>query len=119
MPQLDPSNAEATSRERRGDRRQRTLLHGKLVFPAAGVSQDCTIRNMSGDGARLQTSAPPMLSAGGVVVVTKTGAAHEIDLVWRRGGELGVKFTASHDLNAGAPSRLAHARRLWTEHRAR
>ena len=105
--------------ERRRDRRQRTFLHGKLVFPLEGVSQDCTVRNLSGSGAHLETATATLFTAGSFVLITKTGAAHEFGLVWRRGARSGIRFTATHDLNDDVPPGLRGLRRLWVEHRAR
>jgi len=105
--------------ERRHQRRQRTYLHGKLVVLADGVSADCTIRNLSQTGARLDLIEPEFFENGSVVVVTKTGAAHEVGLVWRRGLEAGVRFESTHDLSGGRPTHWDLVHRLWIECRPR
>jgi hypothetical protein len=105
--------------ERRHRRRQRTYLHATLVVLADGVSGDCTIRNLSEAGARLDLIEPAFFANGSVVVVTKTGAAHEVDLVWRRGHEAGVRFDSTHDLNRGGPTHWGLVHRLWIESRPR
>jgi len=54
-----------------------------------------------------------------MLLVTKSGAVHETTTVWATATAFGLKFHKSFDLNAGPPSRLGEAYRLWLEHRLR
>jgi hypothetical protein len=104
--------------ERRHRRRQRTYLHGTLIVLSEGVSGDCTIRNLSEAGARLDLIEPALFANGSVVVVTKTGAAHEVGLIWRRGLEAGVRFDSTYDLTSGGPPHWGLVHRLWIAFRS-
>ena len=81
------------SPERRSDVRNRTLYGARIAFNAGRSTINCTVRNMSQSGARLQ-------------VTSVVGVPNTFDLLigdrdprpcrvtWRTLKELGVEFTA-------------------------
>ncbi len=104
---------------RRSNQRFRSYLHGKLIFEGPAFSADCTIRNLSQIGARVDVPVGAVYPAHALLLVTKTGAVHESTTIWASATAVGLCFDRSFDLNAGAPSRLGEAYRLWMEHRLR
>jgi len=54
-----------------------------------------------------------------VVVVWSSGLAFEVDIRWREGRELGVRFLSSRDLRRPAPPYLAAAQAAWRKRRPR
>lgn len=100
---------------RRIEPRQRTFLGGKLVFGAQDLTADCTIRNLSGHGAKIQCSLTPNLPPDLWVVVIKQALAHRATIAWRRGEEFGARFHEAHDLTTTTDPRLDVVRRVWRQ----
>ena len=101
----------------RSARRQRVLLGGKLVFHQGERSLDCLIRDLSPTGARVRLRADAMVGGYNDVwlINIQGAAAYRIKVVWRKGAELGVEFTETHDLSGPTPPAIAHLRRLWLD----
>ena len=59
--------------ERRRPGRQRALLAGKLANEDATSTFDCVIRNISADGAMIETTTPQMVPAQLHLVQIKEG----------------------------------------------
>jgi hypothetical protein len=114
-PDAPTLGAAAADEARRRDQRVRTLLSGKLVFGVHGLTADCTIRNLSASGAKLQTSLAATLPREVWLIVVKQGRAYRSTIAWRRGEELGVHFEAEHDLARDNDPDLAIVRRVWRE----
>lgn len=104
-----------TPLEQRRARRPRVLLTGKVVHGAAWLTVDCTIRDLTEDGARLRLSGPAALSAPLVLIEVGSGRAHECEVTWRRLPEVGVKFLRSDDLRASSRPELGRIRRIWLD----
>ncbi len=81
--------------ENRTAQRRTTLKGGKIVFNAGRSTIDCTVRNLSRDGAKL-------------VVASVVGVPDSFDLllpnthrqpckvIWRKAKEIGVEFIVAH-----------------------
>jgi hypothetical protein len=106
-------NMQATDRRYHG--RQRTFLHGKLLFYTNSFTSDCVMKNLSNAGAKIFAKGQSFLPDNPIVLITRSGMAHDARTVWRASDEFGVEFQSSHDLNERAPTRLTHAYRLWIE----
>jgi hypothetical protein len=94
-------------------RREKVFLGGKIVTDHATF--DCTIRDRSGDGARIRVLFQEHLPAEFHLIDVKAGVAQEAELIWSDGPLHGVRFRRTWDLKT--PSDPAHARlrRLWLE----
>lgn len=77
---------------KRGDPRQRVLKSGKIVFAGGSFSVDCTIRNLSTTGARLQVPTTVAIPDRFVLVDAHAGTRREATVVWRKADQLGVRF---------------------------
>ena len=90
------------------------LFHG----PKLSLWADCTIRNLSVSGARIELPevyvAPPRF----VVLSFAAGIAYEAVLKWRRGNMAGMSFEAVHTLETTVEPRLSPVREQWLALRA-
>ncbi|MDP8916277.1 MAG: hypothetical protein M3M95_03555 [Pseudomonadota bacterium] len=111
-----PGNGAETP-ERRTLRRNRVLLAASLVHGPHKFTSECTIRNLTEQGAAVRFDShvplPPTLS----LVETRTGRAHDARIVWRRGGFIGLELSNSRELRAAAQSEPL--RRLWAVNQLR
>jgi hypothetical protein len=72
--------------------RQRVLKSGKIVFAGGSFSIDCTIRNVSDTGARLQVPTTVAIPDKFTLVDGQSGKRREVKVVWRKGDLIGVHF---------------------------
>jgi hypothetical protein len=79
--------------DKRGTPRQRTLKSGKIVFGGGSFSVDCTIRNLSSTGARLQVPTSVAIPDTFTLVDAQSGGkGRPVTVVWRKGDLIGVRF---------------------------
>jgi hypothetical protein len=78
-----------TDTERRRSRRHRTLKAGKIILSRTSVI-DCTIRNLSPEGAAIAVDNAVTLPAE--FDLEFDGETRHCKVAWRRLGRLGVKF---------------------------
>jgi PilZ domain len=116
MSHCEPVNDNAPSRphERRANERHRVLLTGKIVLPHNSFSADCTIRDLSANGARVAVSAEAMFPDPFLIVV-KDAVVHRSTTAWRSGGQAGLRFEETVSLIQAPPPHLQRARQIWAE----
>ena len=100
---------------RRREPRPRTFLGGKLIFGAHDLTADCTVRNLTTRGAKVQTTVASTLSREMWLVVVKTGMAYRASLAWRRDDEVGLKFISEHKLAVDQDPNLKIVRHVWRQ----
>jgi hypothetical protein len=79
--------------DRRGGNREKRLLAAKLVYAHGDMITDCSVRNISPTGARVEVSQEITLPEFFTVVRLKDRLINEARMVWRRGGEMGIAWT--------------------------
>jgi hypothetical protein len=93
--------------------RRRVLKEGKIVFADAMRVIDCTIRDMSKDGARLLIANTIGIPDTFSLYEKSTGLLYPTSIVWRQSNALGVKFegpaTSIHDAANKRYARLRFA----------
>ncbi len=99
----------------RREPRPRTLLSGKVVFGLHDLTGDCTIRNLSSGGAKIQVSLATALPREFWLIVIKQGVVYRASIAWRRGETLGLRFQAAHDLATNHDPELANVRHVWRQ----
>ena len=121
MPATRPTSIPFTADEQRRARRPRVLLSGRLVYGPDRLTQDCTIRDLTPEGARLKLTGSAVLSGPVTLIEVGAGMSHLCEVTWRRLPEIGVRFQSSEDLTTGAEpeSEVARLRRMWLDARAR
>jgi hypothetical protein len=86
---MDPS----TSSERRLFQRRQTLKPGRIVFNRAFSTINCTMRNHSDGGARLEVAS--VLGIPDEFELRFDGAvARASRIVWRKSDSVGIEFTS-------------------------
>ncbi len=102
--------------EKRALPRNRVLLAATLVYGEQTFTAACTIRNLTPRGASVRLESALPLPPTVTLIETRTGRAHECNVVWRRGGFLGLAFTRTRDLSR---RRRDPIRRLWAVNQLR
>lgn len=97
----------------RGIPRQRVLLGGIVIFGAALMTRDCTLRDLTDFGARIKLRAAHDIAAPITLLVATTGAAYDCDIIWREGEEIGLSFIRRLNLAEPTLEIEKTARRLW------
>lgn len=101
--------------ERRGAGRQRALLAGKLANEDATSTFDCVIRNITADGAMIETSTPQMVPSHLHLVQIKEGIVWDAEVIWRRGNRIGLSLGDRHDLRETTQKQLRALRAIWSQ----
>ena len=116
MSHSDPANDNLPNPpgDRRATARRRVLLTGKLVFPHHALTADCTIRDISANGARIAVSAEAAFPDPYLIVV-RDAVVHKSKTAWHEGGLAGLTFGQTVDLTEDPPPHLQRAREIWAE----
>ena len=77
--------------EKRTAYRQRVLKHGTLTFGGGG-GIDCTVRNISSSGARLDVASPVGLPESLTLVIEADHFMRRCRAVWTSERQIGVAF---------------------------
>ena len=76
--------------EKRAAPRQRVLKRGMIACD--GSSVDCTVRNLSATGARVDVESPLALPASFLLVIEADQFLRRARKVWCRESQLGIAF---------------------------
>jgi PilZ domain len=99
--------------ERRPKARRRVLLGGYIVHSEGTHSFKTTIRNISDTGARVTVPRGELLPPTLYLIDVRAQAGHEATLMWVKGGEAGLAFKTSFDMNALNNPGLAFLKHFW------
>jgi hypothetical protein len=87
--------------EKRKSPRRRVLKEGKIIFADGLRVIDCTIRDMSQEGARLLIASTLGVPDTFHLFEKSTGLVYPATIAWRQASSVGVKFdgepTSIHD----------------------
>ncbi len=86
--------------------RNRSLLHGKVVYNDGLASMDCVVRNQSPGGMRLAISQVVVLPDEFDLHIPKKHEIHRVRMMWRRADEVGVAFVHART-NTSAEANVA------------
>ena len=78
--------------ERRKLTRTRTLKSGKIIVHAHTSVVDCTVRNLTAQGALLVLPSLVGIPANFELVLEADHARHDCRVIWRGENRLGVEF---------------------------
>jgi hypothetical protein len=76
--------------ERRKFQRGRTYLGGRIAYDKPCTTDDCLVRNLSEDGAKLVFSGATMIPNEFELTLRESGEMRRVRIVWRRDVEAGV-----------------------------
>ena len=88
--------------ERRIAQRARTFWKGTILFPGGLRSVECTVRNFSATGARLDCGAVPDIPDHFDLKIPQKGGTFPCKVAWRRPPEVGVEFLAAETTTEGS-----------------
>ena len=111
MDDNDSSNLPPVA-ERRHTARKKVLLGGVATYDRGFHTVDCQIRDLNEKGARVAISGTLDLPENLYLIITKKHLAHEARVVWRSRHEIGLSFTASHDLRKATNPDLAYLHQI-------
>lgn len=77
--------------ERRKILRHRVLKAGKIAFNRGAVI-DCTVRNLSKSGARLDVASQFGVPDQFVLLIEREGLRYSCHVEWRKENQIGVSF---------------------------
>ncbi len=77
--------------ERRRAQRHRVLKQGMLAFSGGGGA-DCTVRNISETGARIEIASPVGLPASFTLVIAADHFLRPCHAIWSADRRIGVAF---------------------------
>ena len=97
--------------------RGRALLGGRLLHgPELRLSLDVRLRDVSEQGARAILPAGHPCPPAGVLMIASKAVAHRFKVAWVEGGQVGLAFETSWDLeSADLPAEAKGLRRLWVD----
>ncbi len=108
------STQAARPAERRRNQRQRALLTGKLATDQANITIDCVIKNLSAEGALVETPSPHLIPNELHLLQVREGIAWDARVIWRRGNKVGLELLERHDLRETTTRQLKALRHVWT-----
>lgn len=89
----DMNNHNKSLADRRLVLRHQVRREGRLLFVEPPCFAECTIQNISEDGALLHLIALGPIPRLVLLWERKTGAIHECQVRWRKGRTVGLRFT--------------------------
>lgn len=78
--------------ELRQSSRVKSFLRGEIVYANGASRTECTIRDISEVGARIQIPDSVTVPETFELVIPQKGQHERSRIVWRRGSEIGVNF---------------------------
>ena len=85
------------SEQRNDNERRRAFVPGKVVVEQPAFSSYCTVRDLSKGGAKLAFGAIPKLPEVFELQIPSQGKAHQAEIRWQRGLQIGVQFLSSRN----------------------
>lgn len=110
--------AEADSSEfvdRRTATRRKTRFKATIVYGDALTTLGCLVVDLSDSGARIRTEVADRLPAHFYLIWHAERSVIEVEVIWRSGGELGVRFNSKCSLEGKLTAELAAVYRAWGE----
>jgi hypothetical protein len=86
------------TQERREPRRQRVLLSGRLGYLGSNFRCDCTVRNLTDEGAKIVPTTPFLPRPDPFLLVMSRTALYRSTIVWSSGDTFGLRFSDKWDL---------------------
>jgi hypothetical protein len=109
---VNPANS--PSADRRRTQRRRSLLTAKLATRDASLTIDCVIRNLSPEGALVETTSPHLIPHELHLMQVREGIVWDAGIIWRNGNRIGLVLGERHDLRETTALQLRALRNIWT-----
>ena len=99
--------------ERRSSRRKKSFLRGKIIYDRGAHSCECTIRDVSDGGARVELPVGQIIPKKIFLVEMRGGIAYECEVRWRAPSSIGVLFLRSFPLGGPLPDEYRYLKQIW------
>lgn len=109
---VNPANPPVADRRR--TQRQRSLLTAKLANRDASITLDCVIRNISTEGALVETTSPHLIPHELHLMQVREGIVWDAEVIWRNGNRIGLVLGDRHDLRETTAQQLRALRNIWS-----
>jgi hypothetical protein len=97
----------------RRTRRKRVLMNGVIADISGKRLFDCTLVDISEDGARIRLPAKCQLPASYYLINVPARLAYQAVTVWRNSAQVGIRFANIIPVSGGNDPALVFLRRLW------
>lgn len=87
-----PAADQLRASDRRGESRQRVFKRGIIHVPGTNATFDCTVRNLSANGAGLRIDTPFAVPAPFDLEIVGSGERRTVLVRWQAGVDLGVAY---------------------------
>ena len=111
MTQIGASETQRHANRRTSQRRS-ALLRGKLVYENGACTLDCTIRDLSEAGARIEVAAGQTVPKHAYLIVVRDGIAYEVEAKWRKLKQIGLFFVHSVSLDELGSEKFPYLKKL-------
>lgn len=99
--------------ERRPKRRKRVLLGGMIASSDGARRFDCTIRDLTEDGARIEVHSSCLLEGQFYFLNIRDRTAHLVRVAWRSHKEIGLIFIERIALAGALSPHHLFLKELW------
>ena len=106
-----------TVNERRASRK-RTLLGGKVIYAEGNSVHDCTIRDISENGARIALARGECIPTRVFLMDRRTANVYEARVTWIKVPDFGLSFVNTYSLESELPPELQFLNRVWMTFRS-
>jgi hypothetical protein len=103
--------------ERRAPRK-RTLLGGKVIYGEDNRVRDCTIKDLSENGARIALARGEVIPTRVLLMDRRTASVYEARVTWIKAPEFGLSFVNAYSLERELPPELRHLKTVWSSFRS-
>ena len=93
--------------------RRRVLLSGLVTWSDGARSFQCTIRNLTDNGARISLPPGQTVPTNIHFINVRERTAHEALVVWNNGSDAGIAFVKTYSLANLNEPKLEYLNRLW------
>jgi hypothetical protein len=108
----DVSAAPQNFADRRASRRKKSLLAGKIVYESGARTCDCTIRDISETGARVEIPVGQILPKNLFLIEVRGGLAYDCEVKWRTPSAIGLQFLRVWPLAGELPEECRYLKQL-------
>jgi hypothetical protein len=112
---VQAGRADGFDLERRPKRRKRVLLPGVIACDSGAHGIDCTIRDLSQDGARIAMPANMQFPSTVYLINIRDRMVYEARVAWCGTAEAGLAIVRTLALNEICDPALVFLRRIWME----
>jgi len=105
--------------ERRPTRRKKVLFSGTIVSLDGLKTADCTIRDLTLEGARIALRDTIVSTGWFYFINLAERKAYRATVAWRAGNDVGLKFSDTYELTSKLNPNLNFIKQLWLAKAAR